>query len=1080
MKRLLLMLSLGVFGLCSAVAQRTITGTVKNAQGEPLIGANLNVKGTSIGTVADFDGNFQLQVPADATTIVVSYTGFDTKEITLGASDVVNVEMVEGVFFEEVVVTALGVDRNARDIAYANQVVSAEDINSAPNKNALEALRGKVAGVKISTGSGSVAASTRIVLRGEGSLTGNNNALIVVDGIPIDNSASRSGDPNNRLGNEAVTGYADFGNRFNDLNPADIESITVLKGPSATSLYGSRGASGVLLVTTKKGPGKEGSFEVGYNTSYSREQAYVLMQRQDQYGQGFGIPFSSIPGRDSGENWSWGPAFDGVTRPWTSPVDSDGDGDLEWLERPYSAVPKQIENFFDIGNTFTNNVYFSGSKNDFTYYASYSNTNQKGILQNTDYNRNTFKFGASAKLSERLTSDFSVNYALIDQNTTQEGSRPFEGQNAYANALQAPVNIPYSELRDYKSPFHDFNGYYGSYSANPYFILNEFINNGNIVNFLGNAQLKYKLTDHWDVSAKFGMNNVATTLTEVIPQYKYNDHFYWPGDGLNFVPRGNRPFNDGYYSNTELNNTNIDFTGLTTYNLKVSDRITADLSAGYNFFHRNTSRLDGKTVGGLVVPGFYSLSNSVQAPLSDDNETKYRIMGLFGNVRFGLDNKLFLEYSARNDWSSTLPEANNAFFYQAVGASAIITDILEMESNFLNFFKIYASYGTTGKDAPQYLLNSVYIGNPTLQSLANNHDLFFPLNGQAGYTQGNTIGNPDLKPELTTTFEIGFDASFLKDRIALDYTFYQSKHTNQIVVVTLPNSTGFTNTVKNLGEMHNTGHELSLTLRPLVSPRGLNWDIGLLYSTNNNEVIKINPEGDQNELTIENWASGVNSVAAVGLPYGTFKGQVVKTNAAGQVVVDAAGLPLLSDELEYLGSYQPDYIASISNTFSWRGFSFDVLFDFRQGGQFLSYTKDMVEFNGTALTTLIGNRDYFVVPNSVVENADGSYSENTTPVAPYDYIRNVPFSTHLIDASYVKLREMSLKYRFPKSVTSNTPFKHAEIGIFAKNLKFWLPEENTFADPEVNGPALTGNATGVETTQTPPSRSYGVTLSLIF
>jgi TonB-dependent SusC/RagA subfamily outer membrane receptor len=403
------MLCLGVFGLCSAVAQRTITGTITNVEGEPLIGANVIVKGTSIGTVADFNGNFQLEVPADATTIVVSYTGFDSKEVALGASDVVNVTLAEGVFIEEIVVTALGIDRNARDVAYANQVVESEDLLSAPNKNTLEALRGKVAGVKISTGSGSVAASTRIVLRGEGSLTGNNNALIVVDGIPIDNSATRSGDPNNRLHNLAVSGYADFGNRFNDLNPADIESVTVLKGPSATSLYGSRGASGVLLITTKKGAGREGLFEVGINSSFSAEQAYVLMERQDKYGQGFYLPFATAPGRDSGENWSWGPAFDNVVRPWTSPVDADGDGDLEWLSRPYSAVPKQIQNFFDIGTTWTNGIFFSGSKSDFTYYASYSNTDQVGILQNTGYIRNTLKFGSSAKLSDRLTADFSLN-----------------------------------------------------------------------------------------------------------------------------------------------------------------------------------------------------------------------------------------------------------------------------------------------------------------------------------------------------------------------------------------------------------------------------------------------------------------------------------------------------------------------------------------------------------------------------------------------------------------------------------------------------------------------------------------------
>ncbi len=1074
MKRLLLMLCLGVFGIGALMAQRTISGTITDGDGEALIGANVIVKGTTIGTVTDFDGQYSLEVPDGSTAVVVSYTGFDTREIELGASNVVDLAMSEGIYLEEAVVTALGIDRNSRDVAYANQTVEADDLLSAPSKNTLDALRGKVAGVKISTGSGSVGASTRIVLRGEGSLTGNNNALIVIDGIPIDNSASRSGDPNNRLHNFAQDGYADFGNRFNDLNPNDIESVTVLKGPSATSLYGSRGASGVLLITTKNGSGKDGNVEVGINSSFSVEEAYVLMQRQDRYGQGFGIPFQAGPGRDSGENWSWGPEFDGVVRPWTSPVDADGDGDLEYLSRPYSAVPDQIQDFFDFGHTLSNSVYFSGSKNDFTYYASYSNTDQDGILENTDYNRNTFKLAATAKFSEKFNTNFSVSYSLVDQNTSQEGSRPFEGQNAYANALQAPVNIPYTELRDYNSPYHSFDGYYGSYTVNPYFVLNENVNNGKIKNFLANASLTYNIMDNWDVTAKMGLNNVQTDIRQAVPQYQYNDHFIW-GDGLSVSPRGGRQGFTGFYGETDIKNTNLDFTGLTNYGMDLTDKITADVSVGFNWFQRETKRLDGQTVGGIVVPGFYHLSNSLQSPISSNNVTKYRIMGLFGNVRFGWDNKVFLEYSARNDWSSTLPEENNTFFYQAVGASAVVTDLMNVESDVLSFLKVRASYGTTGKDAPLYLLNSVFVGNPTLQSLGNNHDLFFPVNGQAGYTQGNQIGNPELKPELTTTFEAGLDASFLKDRINIEYTFYDSKHTDQIVVVTLPSSTGYTSTVKNLGEMQNTGHELALTLRPLVG-KGLNWDINLLYAKNDNEVIKINPEGDQDELTIDNFA-GVNSVAAVGLPFGTFKGQVVKTDAQGRTVVDASGLPLFSDDLEYLGSYQPDFTASLGTTLSYKGLSANVLLDVKEGGQYLSYTKDLVEFNGTAMTTLIGeDRGFFVVENSVTEAGDA----NTTQVAPYDFIRNLPFSDHLIDASYVKLREVGLKYQVPSSVLDRLPIKSATIGLFAKNLKFWLADDNTFADPEINGPALTGNATGIETTQTPPSKSYGVTLGLTF
>ncbi len=1074
------MLCLSMVSLCALSGQRTLSGKITNAAGEPLIGANVLAKGTQAGTIANADGEYQLTVPSDATALLISYTGYESQEVPIGLTNEINVTLREGVFMEEVVVSALGIDRNSRSVPYSNQTVKADELLSSPNKNALAALQGKVAGVRISEGSGSPGASTRIILRAEGSLTGNNNALIVIDGIPVDNSATRSGDPNDRLNNIASFGFADYGNRFNDLNPADIEAVTVLKGPSATSLYGSRGASGVVLITTKKGSSAQDKFEVGINSSYSTERAYVLMQRQDQYGQGYGIPFQDEYGHDSGENFSWGAPFDGVERPWTSPVDTDGDGDLEWLSRPYSAVPDQLQTFFDPGNTLTNNVNFSGSRKDFSYYVSYGNTSQQGTLQNSDYNRNSFKVGSSAKLTEKLSSDFSVNYSLVNENTTQEGSYAFTASNPYANALQTAINIPFEDLKDYTNPYHSFTGYYGSYTTNPYFLLNESINNGKIGNLLGSAQLNYAITDAWKLNLKFGLNAIQSKFRQATPQYQYNDHYIW-GDDPDPVLRGDRAGSTGFYGESALNNTNIDLTALTTYGVKFNDHLSADFSAGYNFFQRNTNRLDGQSVGGIVIPGFYSLSNSAQAPIANNTESKYRLLGLFGNVSVGIDNRFFVEYSARNDWSSTLPDGNNAFFYQAVGASAILSDLLGMEGDGISFLKLRAGYGTTGKDAPQYLLNSVYVANPTIQQLANNHDLFFPINGQAGYTLGNTIGNPDLKPELTTTLEFGVDAAFLKDHIGLAYTYYRSKHSNQIVNVTLPNSTGFTNTIKNLGEMENNGHELALTLRPFVSQQrgGFQWEVTVLYAKNENEVTKVNPENDQDELTIDDFG-GIVQVAKVGLPFGTFKGQVYKTNDQGQVVVDASGIPLLSDDLEYLGSFQPDWTGSLSTNIGWKGFTLNALLDIKKGGEYLSYSKYYVDFNGTSVSSLIGNRDYFVVPNSVVENPDGTYSENTTAVAPFDYLNLQPFSTSLIDASYIKLREVSLKYDFPNSLTSSLPIDRGSIGVFARNLKFWLPDENQYADPEVNGPGQTGNATGIETTQTPPSKSYGVTLSLIF
>ncbi len=1070
MKQFSLVLSMVFFAFTTIFAQ--VTGTVTDEAGEPLIGANVLVKGTTTGVITDFDGKYSISAN-EGDVLVISYTGYDTKEVSVGSGSVVDIVLSEGVTLTTAVVTATGIERESRSVVYANQTVKGDDLLSQPSKNALEALRGKTAGVKISTGSGSVGASTRIVLRGEGSLTGNNNALIVVDGIPIDNASTRGG------AGTSTGGYADYGNRFNDLNPEDIESVTVLKGPSATSLYGSRGASGVLVITTKKGgEGKDGNIKVALNSSLSTEEAYVLLQRQDRFGQGYdNLHF------DSGENWSWGPAFDGVVRPWTSPIDADGDGALESLTRPYSVVPNQLEEFFNRGSTFNNSISLSGAKGGFTYYASYSNADQKGILENTSYKRNTVNFSSSAKFSEKFKTDFKVSYAHTNQNTAQEGSRAFEGNNAYAMAVQSPVNIPFGEVRDYQSPFHDVNGYWGSYSSvNPYFILNEYGNEGEFGNFLGKMSMTYSPLEGLDLIGRFGTNIVTGEVNSWSPPFSPQTQLVW-GDDLALTTRTGRHENLGDYSNNKSRNINLDFSGLANYSrvLDQAGDITLNATAGFNWFQRETNSVTGFTVGGLVVPGWYHLRNSILAAESDEFSTQYRIYGLLGNVSLGYKNALFLEYSARNDWSSTLPEENNSFFYHSVGASAVLSEFIDVSDDILSYLKLRTSFGTTGKDAGLYLLESVFEGNPTLVGLGD-FAITYPLNGQAGFTVGNTIGNPDLKPELTTTFEIGADVGLWNNRVNVEYTYYNSKHSDQIVRISLPASSGFDFTSTNIGEMVNKGHELSLNLKPIdgMVP-GLTWDLNFMYSKNINEVKKITDDID--ELIIGGPFLGVSLVAKEGLPFGTFKAQAPKTNDAGQVLVDGnTGFPLYTDDEVYLGSYQPDYTASIGTNIGYKGLGFNILFDIRQGGNFVSQTKFFTEFNGTALHTADFNRESYIFPNSMIENADGTLSENTIEINEQDYFTNYDpaASTYIIDASFIKLREIGLSYRLPNNLLKNLPISSAKVSLFAKNLRFWLPDENTFSDPEVNGPALTGNAAGIETTQTPPAKSYGINLGITF
>ncbi|MFY0713887.1 SusC/RagA family TonB-linked outer membrane protein [Seonamhaeicola sp. NFXS20] len=1057
----------------SFAQEKTISGTISDDSGLPLPGATVLVKGTTSGTSSDFDGKYSIKASA-GDVLVFSFVGYTTSEVTVGSSSTINVTMKEdATSLEEVVITALGSSaRNAREVVYANQTLKSEDLLTTPSKNALEALRGKTAGVKLSTGSGSVGASTRIVLRGEGSLTGNNNALIVVDGVAIDNSATRGGE------GVSTTGYSDFGNRFNDLNPEDIESITILKGPSATSLYGSRGASGVVLITTKTG--KSGKMKVNYTGSTSMQNAIVLLQRQNKFGQGYDNAHL-----DSGENWSWGPAFDGVVRPWTSPIDSDGDGSLEALTRPYSAVKNQLKDFFNTGYTNNHNISISGSKEDYTYFVSFGNTDQTGILDNTYYKRNNLTFNSSAKLSDRLKSDFKVSYANVRQNTAQEGSRAFEGNNAYAMAVQSPVNIPFTELRDYTSPFHDIDGYWGSYSSvNPYYILNEYGNEANIDNFLANASLTYDFLNGLSVTGRFGGNLVNTQTDVWTPAFTPATQLVWTDD-LGITQRTSKHSSLGDYTNYDSRTLNLDATVLANYNKELSEDFKLTASGGFNFFQREFKSLTGSTVGGLVVDGVYNLSNSVQTPTSSMYRSKYRIYGVLGNATLGYKNAAFLELSARNDWSSTLPAENNSFLYGAVGTSVVFTDLFNIKNDILNYGKIRGSYGTSGKDASIYLLNSYFVGNPSIVDLGD-YALFFPKDGVPGFTIGNTIGNPGLKPELTTTYEVGADLGFFNDKVNVAYTYYHSIHDDQIVTINLPRSTGYTNTVSNIGRMENKGHEVTLTLKPLSGVvEGLDLELFGTYSTNDNKVVKITDE--QDELTVGSFGFGgsttISLVAKEGLPYGTFKGNDFKYNDDGQVIVDAnTGYPVYPDDDVYLGSYQPDYLLSFGANANYKGFGLKVLFDMKEGGLFASQTKYNTNFNGTNVNTTIYDRQPFIFPNSVIDNGDGTYSENTIQITEQNYFTDYdpPVSTMLVDASYVKLREVELSYTVPSKFLEKVFISSARLALFGQNLWYWLPSDNKYADPEVNGPALTGNAQGIETTQTPSSRSLGLNLQLSF
>ncbi|MBK8245238.1 MAG: SusC/RagA family TonB-linked outer membrane protein [Saprospiraceae bacterium] len=1093
MKKVLLMLLAFFSVMLSTEAQRLIKGNVTDKSGDPVIGANVLAKGTAVGTITDLNGNYTLTVPEGVNTIVVSYTGYTSQDIVLGSSNMVDVSLQEGVLLQETVISALGVSRNKSAVPYADQTVNNEELNTVTNKSVLNALQGKTAGVKINQGSGQTGSSTRIVLRGETSLTQGNNALIVVDGVPINNNSSSGGGGTGKLGDR--DNYVDFGNRGNDLNPDDVASVTVLKGPSATTLYGSRGASGVILITTKKGRSNaESKPTISFSSSLSSESVYLVMKQQDKFGSGYASCGGCGGGIDifMGENFAWGAPLDGRILPWTGqPADSHGDliplnnGKYEQLTRPYSAVKNNLRDFFDIGTTRRNNISVGGGNDKYNYFVSYTNFDNKGIIPHTTFKKHNILLNVGSNFSKKFNTSFSFNYSKINQRGATEGGYPFgyaSGTPAYSFALQTPPNIPFHELRDYNSPYQDFKGFYGQYSVNPYYILDKQVVRNNVDNVVSSINLNYMPIEHLTLSGQASTNFSISGVTENNPKFFYERTLSW-SDGV--LSDFNSPRNStslGGYKELTDRRTDLVFDLKARYDAKINNDFTFTPTIGFNSIQEQFRQVAGQTVGGLVIPEFYDLSNSVENPLARNESYLYRLFGVYANASLGFKNFLFAEYSARNDWSSTLPKNKRDFFYQGGGLSFVPTNLDNFDVNPISFLKLRASIGTAGKDAPRYRLNSNYVLNPLILDYGDDYQVRFPFNGNPGASKSTIIGNPDLKPELSVTSEIGIDLGLLKDRINIEYTYYNIDSKNQIVDVNIPWSSGYRIAPTNIGRMENKGHELGLRITAIHNNL-IEWKVFGTWSKNKNTVKTIlENDSDKDELNIftslVHFAGhgSLNLVAAEGQAFGTFKGTGYVHDSLGRIVVDGTGNPIQSSTLSYLGSYQPNFLATFGTEFSIKGFTLHALFDMRDGGLFYSGSKVSSQFNGTASTTLLKDRKAFILENSV----DAEGKENKLETNAYSYFRGAPASSFLVDASYLKFREMAISYTLPKKSLGRVGVSDVTISIYGKNLKFWLPAENTFADPEVGGVGGASDAVGIETTTTPSQRSFGAELRLKF
>jgi TonB-linked SusC/RagA family outer membrane protein len=948
---------------------------------------------------------------------------------------------------DEVVVTAMGITKGQKGLSQAVTSISSEELTGAAQRSALNALQGKVAGVSITTNSGAPGSSSRIVLRGYSSIEGNNEPLFVVDGVPVSNSVSQT---------TGLYNPVDFGNAINDINPSDIENVTILKGAAASALYGSRAANGVILITTKSGSSRN-KLQIDYSGSVKFTNYMPILKYQTDYGQGWSGHFAYD------ENGSWGPKFDGKDRLWGRVVN----GQQQY--KPFVGQPTNIQDFYQTGITYNNTIGLSGGNETATYYVSYSNLSDDGIVP-TDvdsYSRNTFNFNGSYKGKYMAVSS---NITYNQKKVTAVGGG--QGYSVFNNIMQIPRDFSIVDMADYKNPFYDINGYYTQYGiVNPYWTLNEDGNEFNEDRVFGNFKVEIPIYKSLKFTTRLGEDFYANRTKQWVAIIQPEE---WSQNYGNTEDPGSVYVIDRY-----RNELNLD--AFLTFNPKFNDFSLNGL-LGYNINSRytNTQSID---VTGLDLPGFYSVQNSSSTPSVSQSYSQRRLVGLYGQLDAGYKDLIYLNVGARNDWSSTLPKEGNSYFYPAVGLSWLVSETFPSVKSVLSFGKLRANFGITGNDPDPYVLRSVMVAGTVDMPFGG--DVTFPFGGLNAYEVSNTIGNSTLRPEMTREIELGADLRFLDNRIGLDVAWYKRNTKDQIMPVSIPASTGYTSAYMNLGDVQNKGIEVQLKLTPVKS-RDFTWDLGVTYAKNENMVIDL-LDGVLEEIQIGGY-SGTGIWASAGKPMGYFRTQGVRKTSDGKIIVSPNGVPIATPDVEEYGSFQHDYTMGFTTTLNYKGIYLAASFDFRKGGLFFSRTADINDFVGNNIRTAYNDRRPFVVPNSVREtrNAAGEtiYVENTTPVA----IQNINTfynggglegaASYLIDKTSFRAREIVLGYRLPKSLYKSTPITNVDISLIGYNMLLWLPKSNTFIDPDVTTFGNTIESEFGEFSGYPATRSWGISLKV--
>lgn len=1081
MRKMLLFISLllMVTGINAFAQDRQISGLVTSSEdGTPLPGVNIAVRGTNRGTTTGADGSYKISVGSQS-TLVFSFVGFQTQTVNVVDRTTINVALTTEVgSLEEVVVTALGISREKKSLGYASQEVKGDQVNTAKESNFINSLSGKVSGVEIKRNN-NLGSSSNIVIRGFKSLTGNNQALFVVDGVPIDNSNTTS------TGVAQGSGGYDYGNAASDINPDDIESINILKGAASTALYGSRAANGVVIITTKKGRKSQGigvTASVGYSVGSIDKSTFP--EYQNQYGGGYGLYYEDPTARflfrdingdgvedlvvPTGEDASWGAKFDPNLQvyDWRS---FDPSSPLFGKSSPWVAAQNTPAKFFNNSTTFNGSVGLEGGGENGTYRVSYTRFDQTGILPNSTIQKNSFAFSGTQDFSKKLTVTTSINFVRQDAKGRYSNGYSDNIMSSFRQWYQTNV-----DMLDLKAAFDrtgqnitwnwaDPTDLKPIYWDNPYWQRANNFETDWRNRIFGNVALTYKITDNIDILGRVTMDTYTELQEERVAVGSINNN------GTAKYDRFDRNFREMNYD-LFLN-----------YNKEFSEKFSLKGLIGANIRHAQTSSIFAATQGGLVVPGLYSLSNTV-SPISAPTENYSQIYqeGIFASASLGYRNELFLDITARRDVSSTLPVANNTYFYPSVSGSYIFSNKISESWQALSFGKLRLNYAEVGNTAPALSLLNTYV-KPTNV----NGDTRDAFNGQTLFSTSATLNNPELKPERTKSVEAGLEMKFVKNRIGFDFSVYRTLSIDQILPVSISKSTGYDRKFVNAGTIENKGVELSIFAIP-VQFKDLSWRIGVNYTINRNKVVELY-DGVSN-LQIGSFQGGVTLNASVGEPYGVLKGTDFVYNN-GQKVVLPTGYYAQSDATSVIGNITPLWKMGITNSVNYKGLTLSFLIDIQKGGSLFSLDRyyglatglyaDTTPLNDKGNPVRSSNADGggYVYPGVLADGTPNAIRVSGENYGLFGYRRN-PSSLFIYDASYVKLREVTITYKLPVSLFGGSQFiKGATLSVVGRNL--WIISKNLpYADPEDG--ITSGNITGFQSGVYPSVREIGGSLKFSF